>query len=191
MVLTSQRKKRKQIKRAVNNRPFFIRLTELKDIMHIDISSTRLKKLLVFLLMTSSFAVTADNLALKELGSWDKNIVKLSSGDRIHKFEVYIADTKSKRKKGLMHVENLPRNYGMLFKFDSPRIASFWMKNTYISLDLLFIDKDQAIIKIHNDAKPLNLKSISSKLKVKWVLEVNGGLAEELEIKLGDKIIFL
>jgi len=112
-------------------------------------------------------------------------------GDRFHKFEVYIADTKSKRKKGLMHVENLPRNYGMLFKFDSPRIASFWMKNTYISLDLLFIDKDQAIIKIHNDAKPLNLKSISSKLKVKWVLEVNGGLAEELEIKLGDKIIFL
>ena len=190
MVLTSQRKKRKQIKRAVINRPFFIRLTELKD-MHIDISSTRLKKLLVFLLMTSSFAVTADNLALKELGSWDKNIVKLSSGDRFHKFEVYIADTKSKRKKGLMHVENLPRNYGMLFKFDSPRIASFWMKNTYISLDLLFIDKDQAIIKIHNDAKPLNLKSISSKLKVKWVLEVNGGLAEELEIKLGDKIIFL
>jgi len=89
-----------------------------------------------------------------------------------------------------MYVKSLPRNYGMLFKFDSPRIASIWMKNTYISLDLLFIDKNQTIIKIHNDAKPLNLKSISSKLKVKWVLEVNGGLAKELEVNLGDKVIF-
>ena len=79
----------------------------------------------------------------------------------------------------------------MLFIYPEERMRAMWMKNTYISLDLLFIDKNQTIIKIHNDAKPLNLKSISSKLKVKWVLEVNGGLAEELEIKLGDKIIFL
>ena len=155
-------------------------------------SSTLLKKLLLFLLITSSFVVKAEHHALEELENWEKNIIQISnSSGNLHQFEVYIADSNSKRKKGLMYVKSLPRNYGMLFKFDSPRIASIWMKNTYISLDLLFIDKNQTIIKIHSDAEPLNLNSIASKLKVKWVLEVNGGLAEELEIKLGDKIIFL
>jgi hypothetical protein len=154
-------------------------------------SSTLLKKLLLFLLITSSFVVKAEHHALEELENWEKNIIQISnSSGNLHQFEVYIADSNSKRKKGLMYVKSLPRNYGMLFKFDSPRIASIWMKNTYISLDLLFIDKNQTIIKIHNDAKPLNLKSISSKLKVKWVLEVNGGLAKELEVNLGDKVIF-
>ncbi len=159
--------------------------------MRIDLSSTQLKKLLMFLLIASSFGVQADNQALKELESWKKNTIQISnSSGNFYTFEVYVADSNYKRKKGLMHVESLPRDSGMLFKFDSPRIASMWMKNTYISLDLLFIDKNQTIIKIHNDAKPLNLLSISSKLKVKWVLEINGGLAEELKINPGDKITF-
>ena len=159
--------------------------------MHIDISPTRLKTLLVFLLITSPCMVTADNLAQKELENWDKYIIKINnSEDKIHKLTVYIADSNYKRKKGLMYIENLPINHGMLFKFDSPRIASIWMKNTYISLDILFIDENQIIIKIHNEAKPLNLKSITSKVKVKWILEVNGGLAKTLNIKTGDRILF-
>ena len=159
--------------------------------MQLLVSSTKLKKLLMLLLITSAFMVKADNYALRELESWEKNIIKISnSSDILHTFEVYIADSNSKRKKGLMYIENLPNNHGMLFKFNSPRIASMWMKNTYISLDLLFIDKNQTIVKIHNNAEPFNLKSISSKLKVKWVLEINGGLAEELEINPGNKIIF-
>ena len=159
--------------------------------MQLLVSSTKLKKLLMLLLITSAFMVKADNYALRELENWEKNIIKISnSSDILHTFEVYIADSNSKRKKGLMYIENLPNNHGMLFKFSSPRIASMWMKNTYISLDLLFIDKNQTIVKIHNNAEPFNLKSISSKLKVKWVLEINGGLAEELGINPGNKIIF-
>lgn len=159
--------------------------------MQLLVSSTKLKKLLMLLLITSAFMVKADNYALRELENWEKNIIKISnSSDILHTFEVYIADSNSKRKKGLMYIENLPNNHGMLFKFNSPRIASMWMKNTYISLDLLFIDKNQTIVKIHNNAEPFNLKSISSKLKVKWVLEINGGLAEELGINPGNKIIF-
>ena len=159
--------------------------------MQIDMSSTQLRKLLTFVLITFSIAIKADNYALQELESWEKNTIKISnSSGHFHKFEVYIADSNSKRKKGLMYIESLPSNHGMLFKFDTPRIASMWMKNTYISLDLLFIDKNQTIIKIHSDAKPLNLNSIASKLKVKWVLEINGGLAEELGINPGNKIIF-
>lgn len=158
--------------------------------MQIDMSSTQLKKLLMFVLITSSFVVKADNHAPQSFESWEKDIIKISnSTGHFHKFEVYIADSNSKRKKGLMYIKGLPRNHGMLFKFDTPRVASMWMKNTYISLDLLFIDKNQTIIKIHNDAKPLNLKSIQSNIKVKWVLEINGGLAEELGINLGDQII--
>ena len=159
--------------------------------MQLLVSSTKLKKLLMLLLITSAFMVKADNYALRALENWEKNIIKISnSSDILNTFEVYIADSNSKRKKGLMYIENLPNNHGMLFKFNSPRIASMWMKNTYISLDLLFIDKNQTIVKIHNNAEPFNLKSISSKLKVKWVLEINGGLAEELGINPGNKIIF-
>jgi hypothetical protein len=159
--------------------------------MQLLVSSKKLKKLLMLLLITSAFMVKADNYALRELENWEKNIIKISnSSDIFHTFEVYIADSNSKRKKGLMYIENLPNNHGMLFKFNSPRIASMWMKNTYISLDLLFIDKNQTIVKIHNNAEPFNLNSISSKLKVKWVLEINGGLAGELGINPGNKIIF-
>lgn len=154
-------------------------------------SSTLFKKLLLFLLITSSFVTKAENYALQELENWEKNMIQISnSSGHFHTFEVYIADSNTKRKKGLMYIESLPNNHGMLFKFDSPRIASIWMKNTYISLDLIFIDKNQTIIKIHNNAEPFNLNSISSKLKVKWVLEINGGLAEELGINPGNKIIF-
>ena len=159
--------------------------------MYIDISSTSLKKLLVFLLITSSFVVTADNLALKELGSWDKNIIKIHNSEgKIYKLDVYIADSNYKRKKGLMYIESLPINHGVLFKFDSPRIASMWMKNSHMSLDILFIDENLTITKIHSKAKPFNLKKIKSNNKVKWVLEMNGGLAKELNIKTGDSILF-
>ena len=159
--------------------------------MYIDISSTSLKKLFFFLLITSSFVVTADNLALKELESWDKNIIKIHNSEgKIYKLNVYIADSNYKRKKGLMYVKNLPINHGVLFKFDSPRIASMWMKNTHMSLDILFIDENQTITKIHSKAKPFNLKEIRSNNKVKWVLEMNGGLTKELNIKTGDSILF-
>lgn len=104
-------------------------------------------------------------------------------------FDAYLADSDKKRNRGLMHIQSLPKNKAMLFVFPSPKFASIWMKNTLISLDIIFIDQNQTIIKIHKYAKPLNLKSISSNRRVKWVLEINGGLADELNINAGDKII--
>ena len=89
-----------------------------------------------------------------------------------------------------MYIESLPINHGVLFKFDSPGIASMWMKNTHMSLDILFVDKNQTITKVHSKAEPFNLKKIKSNNKVKWVLEMNGGLAKELNIKTGDSILF-
>ena len=135
--------------------------------------------------------VQAENSVPEQLVGWKQELIEIEKvlGENVI-INAYLADTPAKRAQGLMHVTDLPKNAGMLFVFRPPRVVSIWMKNTYISLDLLFIDKNQTIIKIHNDAKPLNLESISSKLKVKWVLEINGGLTEELKINLGDKIIF-
>ena len=152
--------------------------------------------MLIFAVICFS-SVEAENSTPEQLVGWKQELIEIektlpltqSMSERIF-INAYIADTAAKRIQGLMHVQDLPKNAGMLFVFRPPRVVSIWMKNTYISLDLLFIDKNQTIIKIHNDAKPLNLESISSKLKVKWVLEINGGLTEELNINPGDKIIF-
>ena len=152
--------------------------------------------MLIFAVICFS-SVEAENSTPEQLVGWKQELIEIektlpltqSMSERIF-IKAYIADTAAKRIQGLMHVQDLPKNAGMLFVFRPPRVVSIWMKNTYISLDLLFIDKNQTIIKIHNDAKPLNLESISSKLKVKWVLEINGGLTEELKINPGDKIIF-
>ena len=92
--------------------------------MQLLVSPTKLKKLLTLLLLTSAFLVKADNYALRELENWEKNIIKISnSSDILHTFEVYIADSNSKRNKGLMYIENLPNNHGMLFKFNSPNLT--------------------------------------------------------------------
>ena len=81
--------------------------------MQIDMSSTQLKKLLMFLLITSSFVIKAENLALQELESWEKNIIQISnSSGNFHKFEVYIADTKSKRKTVVTLALKFESDYG-------------------------------------------------------------------------------
>jgi len=84
----------------------------------------------------------------------------------------------------------MPDDVGMLFIFDPPRMVSIWMKNTLIELDIIFIDQDQKIIKIHKNAQPYSLESISSGLAVKWVVEINGKASDLWEIKPGDQLIF-
>lgn len=106
-----------------------------------------------------------------------------------HHFIVSIADTPNKRAQGLMFVDDLPQNYGMLFEFDSEQVVNMWMKNTKIPLDMIFIDKNNKIAHIKQNAAPESLKIISSEKLVKKVLEINGGKVEELGINVGDKII--
>ena len=95
----------------------------------------------------------------------------------------------AKRTQGLMHVRDLPENEGMLFVFSPPRYVSMWMKNTVISLDIVFIKADGTIALVHQKAKPLSLQSIPSIHKVKWVLELKGGIAEKLKLRPGDKLV--
>ena len=92
-------------------------------------------------------------------------------------FDVALADTPKKRALGLMHVEHLPRRNGMLFIYPSEAKVAFWMKNTLISLDMLFFDASGRMTGMHVNAQPHDLTPKVGGNKVKYVLEINGGLS--------------
>ena len=105
-----------------------------------------------------------------------------------HRFDVWIADTPERQQQGLMFVRDLPAGQGMLFPQDAPRVANFWMKNTYIELDLVFIGTDGHIVKIIERAQPFKLDSLSSDRPVSAVLEIKGGEATRLRVQVGDRV---
>ena len=103
-------------------------------------------------------------------------------------FDVVVAETPQEQAQGLMFVESMPTMQGMLFVYDRPRVVSFWMRNTLIPLDMIFIDSEGVVQNIHAMAKPLDETSISSVVPVQYVLEINGGLADRLGLAVGDEI---
>ena len=102
------------------------------------------------------------------------------------RFTVEIADELDEQMRGLMHRESLGRFDGMLFVYPVPGRARFWMKNTLIPLDMIFLDPTGRITRIHKNAEPLSLDSIDGGDGVKAVLEINGGMAAELGLAPGD-----
>ena len=106
-----------------------------------------------------------------------------------HSFRVWVADTPSRRTQGLMYVRSLDPDRGMLFVFDRPQYASFWMRNTYISLDLLFIAADGRVTNISERAAPLSTTTMDSASPVLGVLELAAGVVEHLGIAAGDRVI--
>lgn len=112
--------------------------------------------------------------------------IRTAAGTRA--FRVEVARTMDEQAQGLMFRTSLPEDGGMLFPFDVVRPASFWMKNTVISLDLLFIRADGSIARIAADAVPYSLDPIVSGEPVTAVLELAGGKAAALGIKAGDHV---
>jgi hypothetical protein len=106
-----------------------------------------------------------------------------------HRFQVELAVTPEARAEGLMHRRSLAADAGMLFIFPESARQSFWMKNTLIPLDMLFIAGDGRIMHLHHNAQPHSLAPIGSKVDVTAVLEINGGLARRLGIHVGDLIL--
>jgi hypothetical protein len=104
------------------------------------------------------------------------------------KFAVEVAADWRSQEYGLMNRRSLPRNTGMIFDFRSPSMTSFWMKNTLISLDMIFIRQDGTISSIAPDAVPMSLDSIPSTEPVRAVLEIGGGEAARLGIYPGQKV---
>ena len=109
----------------------------------------------------------------------------MRSADTLARFNVEIADTDAERALGLMNREKLVASAGMLFVYDTPRRASFWMKDTLIPLDMIFADSAGRVTRVHSGAKPLDKTAINGGKDVRFVLEINGGLAKRLGIKAG------
>jgi uncharacterized membrane protein (UPF0127 family) len=107
---------------------------------------------------------------------------------RTYPFQVWVADTEARAEQGLMFVNDLPETMGMVFPLQPPRVANFWMKNTYIELDMLFIDAHGRVAKIIARAAPLSLQTLSSDTKVAAVLELKGGQAAKLGLHNGDTV---
>lgn len=103
-------------------------------------------------------------------------------------FSVAVADDNDERSQGLMFVESMARSAGMLFIYDRPQAARFWMKNTLIPLDMIFADKTGTVQKVHLNAEPLSERLINGGRDIQYVLEVNGGVAAQFGIAPGDQL---
>jgi hypothetical protein len=112
----------------------------------------------------------------------------ISSSGRMHRFTVEVARTPEEQATGLMNRSILAPGRGMIFPFEMPREASFWMKNTLIPLDMIFVRTDGSIANIEANTVPLSLQPVYSDGSVAAVLEIAGGRSAELGIKPGDKV---
>lgn len=104
------------------------------------------------------------------------------------RFTVELADTPQERARGLMNRESLPASHGMLFVYEKPQRASFWMKNTLIPLDMIFMDRKGRVTRIHENAVPLDQTAIFGGADVFAVLEINGGLSGRIGIDVGSVV---
>jgi uncharacterized protein len=104
-------------------------------------------------------------------------------------FEAEIADTPEKRSLGLMFRASMPEGHGMLFDFGKPRAVAMWMKNTKISLDMIFADAQGRVIGVAPDTVPFSTATISVNEPVKAVFEVNAGTARRIGLKPGGRLI--
>lgn len=104
------------------------------------------------------------------------------------RFNVEIADDVAERAQGLMNRESMPMSAGMLFVYEQPQRAQFWMKNTLIPLDMIFIDQTGTVTHVHSNAIPRDLTPIDGGDGVFSVLEINGGLADSMGIAPGTQV---
>lgn len=124
---------------------------------------------------------SVDSLIYTELEIEKSDYVTIS-------FLVEIADTEQSRAQGLMNRTDMPKGHGMLFVFPNSQFRSFWMKNTLIPLDIIYIDEKGVIGHIHHHAIPHDLTGIPSQIPAMYVLEINGGVASERGITVGDNV---
>ena len=114
--------------------------------------------------------------------------LEIASKTGVHIFAVDVVDNDADRAKGLMYRKELPEGRGMLFDFHRDQDVSFWMQNTYIPLDMVFIRGDGRILRIEENTEPLSTRLIPSGGPVRAVLEVIGGTSRKLGIAPGDRV---
>lgn len=137
---------------------------------------------------TSTTPVTDKGPAFKKEGVL--YFIGKEKNDTIRTIDIEIAETDEERAQGLMDRKAMADTQGMLFIFSAPEEQSFWMKNTYISLDIMYVDEKMEIVSIRKYATPLSEESLPSFKKAQYVVEVNAGFSDRNKIKYGDKIVF-
>lgn len=128
------------------------------------------------------------SLAGPAVAACDVGRVDLRNDSGKYRFSVDVADDPGERAQGLMHVESMPRFTGMLFVYEAPVSASFWMRNTLIPLDMIFVDPTGVVKNVHENAVPLSEETISGGDGILVVLEINGGLSRSLGIGPGTQM---
>jgi uncharacterized protein len=137
-------------------------------------------------LAIAAFLILAALGARAEFAKFATSTLTIDTAAGPQHFTIELALTPQEQEQGLMYRQSLAADAGMLFLFPETRTAIFWMKNTLIPLDMLFIAGDGRIADIHERAVPLSEAMIPSKQPVRAVLELNGGTVARLGIKLGD-----
>lgn len=110
-------------------------------------------------------------------------------GESLH-FDVYLAQDSEQQRRGLMFVRRLPQTTGMLFIYEREDIRSMWMKNTFLSLDIVFARADGSVSSVVHNTEPLSLRSIASREPVKYVLELNAGVARRSRIGADSRLLW-
>lgn len=119
----------------------------------------------------------------------EKTVIVKQDGKK-HTFNLEIASKPIDIQIGLMYREKMPKDHGMMFQMGkTPQVVSFWMKNTLIPLDMLFVAADGTIANIHRNAQPGSLTSVPSQLPVTAVIELNGGRADAVGLSIGDRVL--
>jgi uncharacterized protein len=127
---------------------------------------------------------------LEDLDTFPAGDLTIADGKKArHVFRVWLADTPQRQAQGLMYVRSLPALRGMLFVHPQPRQISMWMKNTYIPLDMVFIDSQGRVQQIVEQTTPHSLELIRSAEPARAVLEIAGGEARRLGIRPGQRVV--
>jgi hypothetical protein len=152
-------------------------------------SLSRFVRVVALVLAASATLLARADAPIEDLARFPTSTVTIeaAAGGR-HSYRVWIADTEARQRQGLMFVRDLPADQGMLFIHSPPRPSAFWMKNTYIPLDLLFVDPRGKIMRIFENATPLSLEPLGVDAPVRAVLELRGGETARRGIRAGDRL---
>ena len=150
----------------------------------------------MFVAVAFAFAGAAGTVAhaqvgpIEDLAKFPRGKLEIADGKKVkHVFDVWLADSPQRQAQGLMFVRSLPELRGMLFVHESPKQLSMWMKNTYIPLDMVFIDANGRIQQIIEQTTPHSLATISSNAPALAVLEIAGGEAKRLGLHAGQRVL--
>ena len=148
---------------------------------------TRRVVLLLAIFLATAFPGRAAEPQLQQFATSHLTIV---SAGGPHRFTIELAETPGQMEQGLMFRRSLAPDAGMLFDFKQPTMATMWMRNTLIPLDMLFVDQHGRIVNIVQRAVPESDQTIAAAAPVRAVIELNGGTADRLDIKPGDRVLY-